>query len=303
MAIALALICIVLTVGSSGSSSLAGEPPVLRLALTPSQSPTALQEPGQEFAQALTRLTGLPVQVYIASDYAAVIEALRSKNVELAFVHPVGYVLAAREAGCRIIAKDVWHGKTSFTARLWVRRDRPIHRLEDLRGKTIAFVDPASSSGYIYPMVLLIKQGVVRDRDPKTFFKEVVFAGSHDAALLALLSGHVDAAASFDTAPQQYLKKPCRDDPGRQCPDEERRQQLTYVAETEAIPEAGICGRADLDPAVVDKVREALMALNAPQYRPLLSRLYNIDGFAPATDDEYHPVRDAVDLMGLTLKR
>jgi phosphonate transport system substrate-binding protein len=275
----------------------------LRLALTPSQSPTALQEPGEEFARALAQLVGLPVKVYIASDYAGVIEALRSKTVELAFVHPVGYVLASREAGCRIIAKDVWHGKTSFTARIWVHQESRIQSLEELRGKTIAFVDPASSSGYIYPMVMLIKRGLVKDRDPKTFFKEVLFAGSHDAALLALLSRNVDATASFDTAPQQYLKKPCRDDATKQCLDEERSQQLTYVAETEPIPEAGICGHADLDPLVTRKVFDALMAMNAPEYRPLLSKLYNIDGFAPAEDAEYHPVRDAVALMGYTARK
>jgi phosphonate transport system substrate-binding protein len=194
----------------------------------------------------------------------------------------------------------VWHGKMSFTARIWVHQESHIQSLEALRGRTIAFVDPASSSGYIYPMVMLMKRGLVNDRDPKSFFKEVLFAGSHDAALLALLSRNVDATASFDTAPQQYLKQPCHEDAAQQCPDEERIRRLTYIAETEPIPEAGICGRADLPPALTRKVFDALMALNAPEYRALLARLYNIDGFAPAEDAEYNPVRDAVDLMGFT---
>ncbi len=187
--------------------------------------------------------------------------------------------------------------------RIWVHKDSRIDRPEALRGKTIAFVDPASSSGYIYPMVMLIKRGLVQGRDPKTFFKEVLFAGSHDAALLALLNRNVAATASFDTAPQQYLKKPCRDDVTKQCPDEERIPQLTYIAETEPIPEAGICGRSELDPVLTRKVFDALMAMNAPEYRPLLTKLYNIDGFAPADDAEYNPVRDAVDLLGFTGRR
>jgi phosphonate transport system substrate-binding protein len=276
------------------------QPVLLRLVLTPSQSPTSLQESGEKFARVLTHLMGMSVKVLIASDYAGVVEALRSQNVDLAFVHPVGYVLASREAGCRIIAKDVWHGKTSFTARLWVHQESQIQSLEELRGRTIAFVDPASSSGYIYPMVMLIKRGLIKDRDPKTFFAEVLFAGSHDAALLALLNRNVDATASFDTAPQQYLKLPCPADATKQCPDEARIRQLSYVAETEPIPEAGICGRADLNPLVTRKVFDALMAMNAPEHRPLLSSLYNIDGFAPAEDADYNSVRDAVDLMGFT---
>ena len=144
----------------------------------------------------------------VASDYAAVIEALRNSTADLAFVHPAGYVLANREAKAMIVAKNLWHGKTSFTARFYVRKDSGLKTLEDLRGKTIAFVDPASSSGYIYPMVMLIQRGLVKNRDPKTFFREVVFAGSHDASMRALLNGHVDAIASFDMAREQYLKDP-----------------------------------------------------------------------------------------------
>ncbi len=72
------------------------------------------------------------------------------------------------------------------------------------------------------------------------------------------------------------------------------------MAETEPIPEAGICGGADLDSLVTRKVFDALMAMNTPEYWPLLAKLYNIDGFVPAEDTEYNPVRDAVELMGFT---
>ena len=66
-----------------------------------------------------------------------------------------------------IVAKNQWHGKTTFTSRIYVRKESGLTTLEDLRGKTIAFVDPASSSGYIYPMVLLIQRGLVRNRTPR----------------------------------------------------------------------------------------------------------------------------------------
>src|SRR6058998_4458772 len=127
----------------------------LHLVLTPSQKPTDLLAVGEEFAQVLGKLVGVPVRVTVASDYAAVIEALRNRTADLAFVHPVGYVLANREAKATIVARNLWHGKSSFTSRIFVRADSGLRKLEDLRGKTIAFVDPASSSGYIYPMVLL----------------------------------------------------------------------------------------------------------------------------------------------------
>src|SRR5438105_4817450 len=83
----------------------------LHLVLTPSQKPTDLLAAGEEFGQALGKLYGGPVRVTVASDYAAVIEALRNHTADLAWVHPVGYVLASREAKARIVAR------TSGTAR------------------------------------------------------------------------------------------------------------------------------------------------------------------------------------------
>jgi phosphonate transport system substrate-binding protein len=259
----------------------------LTLALTPSRDPTALQEAGDAFVKTVTRLSGVPLRAQVASDYAGVVEALRSRRVDLAFVHPVGYVLANREAGCQILVRDIWQGKTSYTARFYVRKASGISRVEDLRGKTVAFVDPASSSGYIYPMVLLIKLGLVRDRDPKSFFKEALFAGTHEAALQSVVHGRVDAATSFDKAPEIHLK------------DAALVAQLSVVGETPAIPEAGICARPGLPADTLDRVKRALLAIKGPEHAQVLKQIYDIDGFIEASDGDYAPVRDAMALMGL----
>ena len=276
-------------------AALGGQPALaqssLHLALTPSQKPTDLMVAGEAFGAALGKLVGVPIRVTVASDYAAVVEALRNRTADLAFVHPAGYVLANREAKAMIVAKDQWHGNTSYTSRIYVRKESGLKTLEELRGKTIAFVDPSSTSGYVYPMVMLIEKGLVQNRDPKTFFKEFVFSGSHDAGLQALLNGHVDAFASFDQAREQYLKDPAE------------REKLIYIAESAPIPEGGICARDGLDPALVAKVRAALLSMKGPTYAPVLKALYDIDGFEPAEDREYQPVRAAMDLLGWRPKR
>jgi phosphonate transport system substrate-binding protein len=255
------------------------------MAFTPSRDPTALQEAADAFVAAVARLSGVPVRAQVASDYAGVIEALRSRRVDLAFVHPVGYVLARRDAGCEILVRDVWQGKTAYTARFYVRKGSGIERIEELRGRTIAFVDPASSSGYIYPMVLLIKRGFVRDRDPKTFFKDALFAGTHEGALRAVLQGHVDAATTFDLAPQVHLKDP------------RLVAQLVAVGQTPEIPEAGICARPGLPPAAVQAIKLALLAMKKPEHAAALKGIYDIDGFVEAQDADYEPVKDALTLM------
>ena len=276
---------LVAAVACAAPAAVAGQP--LHLVLTPSQKPTDLLATGDEFGQALGKLYGAPVRVTVASDYAAVTEALRNHTADLAFVHPGGYVLASREAKARIVARNLWHGKSTFTSRIYVRKDGGIKTLEELRGKTMAFVDPTSTSGYIYPMVLLIQRGLVKNRDPKTFFREVVYAGAHDAAMRALLNGHVDAIASFDMAREQYLTDPAE------------REKIAFVAETPPIPEAGIAARDGLDPAAFAKVRAALLQMRGPAYASLLKRMYDIDGFEPAEDRDYDPVRAAVELLGV----
>ena len=283
--LALALVCALSAVVATPPRASAADKP-LHLVLTPSQKPTDLLAAGEEFGRVLGQMIGVPVRVTVASDYAAVIEALRNQTADLAFVHPAGYVLANREAKARIVAKNQWHGKTTFTSRIYVRKDSGLKTLEELRGKTIAFVDPASSSGYIYPMVMLIQRGLVKNRDPKTLFREVMFAGSHDAGMRALQNGHVDALASFYQAREQYIKDPAE------------RERIVWVSESPPIPESGICAREGLDPAVVARVRAALLQIKAPAYAALLKRLYDIDGFEPADDRDYDPVRAAVDLLG-----
>ncbi len=280
------LLGLVLALGLASNAKTAEMPNQLVMAVTPSNIPTELFKASEAFAAELGKKLGLKIKVYMPTDYLGVVEALRNKTADMAFVHPAGYVFSNREAKAQIVAVDVWHGKTNYTSRFFVRKDSGFTRLEDLRGKNIAFVDPGSTSGYVYPMVMLMKKGLVKDRDPKTFFKEAMFAGTHEAALLALLNGSVDAVASFDLAPQQYLK------------EKERVEKLTYIAETDPIPEAGMCVREGLDPALIKKIHDALMAFNAPEYRSILKDFYGIDGFAPAKDSDYNPVREAIDLLG-----
>ena len=261
------------------------------MAFTPSRDPTALQESADAFVATVARLSGVPLRAQVASDYAGVIEALRSRRVDLAFVHPVGYVLARREAGCEILVRDVWQNRTAYKASFYVREASGIKRLEELRGRTVAFVDPASSSGYIYPMVLLMKRGLVRDRDPKTFFKDALFAGTHEAALRAVLQGRVDVATTFDLAPQVHLKDPTL------------AAQLVSIAETPEIPEAGICARPGLPPVAIQALKRALLGMKKPEHATALKGIYDIDGFVEARDADYDPVRDALTLMDYRPRR
>lgn len=153
----------------------------------------ARQQPFQDYIQ---RALGIPLRVFRATDYAGVVEAMRSSNIEFARIGPANYALARRVVGDRVIpfARDRDNeGETGYYAVAFVKADSPFRRIEDLRGRSFAFADPNSTSGFAFPAYFLRRQGFV----PEQFFSRTGFSGSHEQSVIAVLNGTYDAAATF----------------------------------------------------------------------------------------------------------
>jgi phosphonate transport system substrate-binding protein len=153
----------------------------------------ARQQPFQDYIQ---RTLGVPLRVFRATDYAGVVEALRSGNVEFARFGPAAYALAHRVMGERVVAyardrDDA--GATGYHSVVFVRADSPYRRIEDLAGKSFAFADPNSASGFAFPGYFLRQAGF----DPARHFGRTGFSGSHEQSVVAVLNGTYDAAATF----------------------------------------------------------------------------------------------------------
>ena len=167
-----------------------------------------------------------------------------------------------------------------------VRADSGINSLSDLKGKSFAFVDPASTSGHLYPKTLLLSKGL----DPKTFFGKSVFVGSHNAAVLSILKGEVDGAASYEDSRAAVAKG-----------FPEVFEKIKIIAHTQNIPNDVVAVRKNLTPALKQKIREGLKHLaKTPEGSKLLKKVYGISGLADL-DAFYDPVREAGKLLGLDL--
>lgn len=132
----------------------------------------------EPFAGYLTRKLGVPVHVLWSSDYAAVIQALKSNRIQFARIGAANYALGRKVMGDRIepVGTDqAEDGSTGYYSVVVVRADSPYHSLADLRGKILAWADPNSGSGYAVPLYYMKKQGI----DPATFFSNTPFSGSH----------------------------------------------------------------------------------------------------------------------------
>jgi phosphonate transport system substrate-binding protein len=260
----------------------------------PAEDAQQVIQNAQPIIDILQKELGMEVQPFVATDYTGVVEALRGDKLDIAFLTPASYVLAKNEANVKVVLKSERQGSPYYYAAIITRADSGIRKLEDLRGKTFAFGDPLSTSANVFPRKMFHEAGI----DPARDFKQVLYSGGHDATVLAVLNRKVDAGATYanspdsnDTAWMRYLKNP------------EDVKKIRAIAFSEPIPADNLVINAHLDESIAKKVPAIFLDLSRdPKGKKMLRDLYQIDGFVPATDQDYDPVRRAFAIAGIELR-
>jgi phosphonate transport system substrate-binding protein len=248
----------------------------------------------QPLVEILRNELGMEIQPFVATDYTGVVEALRVNKLDVAFLAPASYVLAKNEANIKVVLKSERKGIPFYYAALITRADSGIKTLEDLRGKTFAFGDSLSTTGHVFPRKMFKEHGI----DPVRDFKQILYSGGHDATVLAVLNGKVDAGATYanspdneDTAWMRYLKDP------------QDVKKIRAIAFSEPIPADNLVISEALDPRVAQKLVDIFLELSRdPKGKKMLRDLYQIDGFVTASDKDYDSVRQAFTGAGIQLK-
>jgi|TARA_B110000240_G_C13461847_1_gene437051 phosphonate transport system substrate-binding protein len=138
----------------------------------------------------------IPVKFYPASDVAGIIHGLLGKTLDYASVGPSAYAamyIDDPDAVEPIITIKETDGSNGYKSAMYVRKDSNIYSIEDMRGKSIAWSDPNTTSGYLVPSFELHQRGLV----PSEFFSRTGFAGGHEQAIIAVLNGQYDAGATW----------------------------------------------------------------------------------------------------------
>jgi phosphonate transport system substrate-binding protein len=139
---------------------------------------------------------GVPVRLFQASDYSGVVQAFAGKHIEMASMSPAAYAAAWLESNGNVepfLVTQEADGSTSYIAVMYVRADSGITSLEQMRGKSMAWADPNSASGYLIPRAALRHGGV----NPETYFGRTGFAGGHEQAVIAVLGRQYDAGVTW----------------------------------------------------------------------------------------------------------
>lgn len=258
----------------------------LRVGLIPSEDSRAMLAQSKDILEALEKNLGSKVEGFVATDYNGVIEAMRAKHVDVAYLGPFSYVLATTVTPVEafVIAETAKAGRTYYHSQIFTLKSSGIKTLDDLKGKNFAFVDPASTSGYAFPLAGLLKAGI----EPKRDFKNVLFTGAHDANAVAVANGKVDAATIADRIFDAAVKKGLI-----------KAEDVHVVWRSQPIPESPMVWRKDLPDDLKAKVKAAFLGIKNMNW----SDQGMLNGFKETDDKAYDVIRETAKLANIDLKK
>jgi len=255
---------------------------MLRVSMIPTTDPSKATREMQPLVDYLGNRTGTKVEMTIPTNYAAVVEALVNDQVDVAHLGGFTYVQASRRAGVRpLVQRD---RDREFHSKFVTQPGSPIQSLADLKGRSFAFGDVNSTSGHLMPEYFMRQANV----DPSVMAK-AIYTGGHDATLLAVANGKVDAGA-LDEAVFQRLTTTGKVNPAKVRVFWTTPPFLDYVW----------VARKGLDTKVSGAVANAFLALNDadPQQKQILEVL-SAKKYLNADDASYDRLRQAAEQAGL----
>jgi phosphonate transport system substrate-binding protein len=304
-----------------------GWPTTFRLGLFAGDDANAALQSAAPLKQLIEDRLGIPVEVTTGTSYSAVIEAMRAGRVDAMEVGPFAYVLAVQEAGAEAIAvavqaedetKPVYDPNlpNAYYSVIITKKGSGITSVADLKDKTFAFVDPASTSGHLAPKTALLKQGIDPDTQMKT-----TFAGSHPTAVLSVWNGNTQAGATFEgnlyrLARENQIKF-CGFPDGRlgvqrtpeeikavydACPDGD----IVIISYSDPIPNTPMAVNSKLPESFKVALRDALLSIkDDPAAVTAYKQWYTYpvqELGLQSLDQYYNSLRDIARLLNLDLK-
>jgi phosphonate transport system substrate-binding protein len=312
----------VLAATAFASPAVAQDPEELVIGFVPSREADALVEDIQPLADYLTETLGVPVEGFVSSDYTALVTALQTDQAHIAALPPFGLVQAVDTAGAEMILQSDRFGSTSYHTQFMTNQpdkycmDEPVvnERLEEGEmlpflncngtarafdespegpigiealenvepGTAVSFTEPTSSSGYIFPATVFATLGINAETDLNP-----VFAGGHDASVIAVCNEQAEVGVSFDDA---------RQDAVTDCDVSEKVVVFAYGPE---IPNDGMAVAGDLSDELKASIKQALLDYAATEDgAAVLDQIYNINAFGEPNQESLQIIRDAVAELG-----
>ena len=275
---------------AGGQGDKADTPKELVMCYLPNEATEEFAEYRGMIQNEMSKAVGIKITEVNVADYNAVVEAMRTGRADIVMFGPVSYVQASQRSGAQAMVTPAPFGdkkQTGYVSKIIVKADSPIRTLVDLRGKTFAFVDPASTSGNYVPTLELMNAFPGLDYEDlhtnDKFFSSVTFSGRHQHGLQSVIHGDIDAAPiASDILSYEVMA-------GRV-----KESDFRVIHESPRIPSSPMAIRKDIPEAIKAKVKQFLLSYKDTAY------FQHMLGFAPETkaefvealDSDYNYVRD-----------
>ena len=243
--------------------------------------------PLQEY---LSEKLGMRVYFKLLDNYELIFSELIEEKVDGGFWGSMNGAIAQVRGGVVMLARPVWEdGASTYWGYVYSRADSGISAdPRSWKGRSIAFVNKATTAGFLFPLSLMREAGI--SEDPADFFGKAIFSGSHDASILAVYQGEVDLGASKNTIFEEYMRL-----------HPEVRESLVIHARSAEVPSNGLGVRPTLSRELQARLRDTLLAMDKdPRGKEVLAQL-KARSFIETSLDDYRPVFDMAEKAGIDL--
>lgn len=253
----------------------------VKLFFVPSVDIKVIEDSSKKLKDYLEKETSYKFEISIPQSYIAVVEAFGTDRADVAALNTYGYYLAHTKYKAEARLTILRHGSNTYQSQFIVKAGSPIKSLADFKGKKVAFVDPASASGYLLPLKMLRDKGV----EPG----EIVFAMKHDNVVSMVYNGQVEAGATFHSPAHEGQIEDARRLVKTQYPDVEEKVKILELSEP--IPNDPIVFRANLPEDMKTKIANAFISfVKTPEGKAAFKAIYGVDDFKAVTDADYQSV-------------
>lgn len=273
------------TVTFAAIAGLASAQTTLKVSAIPDESPTELLRKFKPLGTYLERRLNVKVEFVPVTDYAAAVEALVGKKVDLVWYGGFTFVQARIRSNNGVIPLVQREEDEKFRSVFITRTDSGINSLADLKGKTFTFGSPSSTSGHLMPRHFLMQAKVDPDKD----FRQVAYSGAHDATIASVAGGKVQAGALNILVWEKFVADKKVDT---------TKVKVFYT--TAPYYDYNWTVRADLDPKLRDGITRAFLDLSmaTPEGKEILE-LQRATRFVPTKAENYASIEAAARAAGL----
>jgi phosphonate transport system substrate-binding protein len=261
----------------------------LTIGLIPEQNVFKQVKKYQPVGNYIEKKTGIKIRFSVLSRYGNIIERFSQEKMDGAFWGSFTGALAINKLGVEPIARPVnLNGASTYRGYIFTRKNSSINSVERMKKKTFAFVDKATSAGYIFPVAYLKEHGV---KDINKYFKEHFFTGSHDSAVYAVLNKEAEIGSAKNTV----FDLLAREDP-------RIKEELVILATSSDFPSNTLSVKKELPPDIKKKLRHTLVEMDKDPEGIEILKVFGAIKFVAATESEYESVFEIAHKAGIDLK-